>query len=103
MPPKVYFVSSSLFVLSLKVAGHQHCQQERSNSSVVSLIQLSTFQETLQNQNHWPQLWVFFLEEFNQFYAVNTIGTVERNIEVDVRLFVLELYQRHLGVFEWLN
>ena len=70
---------------------------------MVSLVELPTLEETLQNENQRPQLGVLFLEKFNQLYTVNTVGPVERDIHINIGLFVLKFDQRHLGVFQGLN
>lgn len=80
MPPEVDLVSSSLLVLPLEIAGDEHCQQKAAHSAVVGLIELPALEETLQYENHWPELRVFFLEELYKLHAIDTVSTVKGDV-----------------------
>jgi hypothetical protein len=65
---------------------------------MICFVKLPALKETFKNKNHRPEFWVFFLQEFYQLHTVDTVGTIEGNVYIDVSLPVLEFDQRHFGV-----
>ena len=89
MIAQIHLVRATKLVFSLQVTRDQHCEQKRSNTSRVRLIQITTFQEGFEDENEWFELWVLLLQEFYEFYGVYAIGPIKRYIHLYICLFVL--------------
>ena len=56
MLPKIDILSITLLVLPLQVACHEHCQQEGTYTTVICLVELPRFQETLKHKQQRTHL-----------------------------------------------
>ena len=103
MLTQIDVICSTSPILPLQIACDHHGQQERADTTMVRLVELARLQEAFKDEEHRSQLRVLLQQLFDEFDTINAILSVEANVDIDRCLFVLQLDDGHLGVFDWLD
>ena len=70
---------------------------------MVSFVQLTWFKEALKNEEHRAKLWVLLKKLLDELDAVDAILSIKTNIDIYRSQFILQLNNRYLCVFNWLD
>ncbi len=80
---KVHVISSPTFVLPLQITGDHHCKEERTNTAMISFIELARLEKALKDEEHGPEFGVFLEKLLDELDAVDAVLPVETNVDID--------------------